>query len=334
MVPSLFLNLALLLALVCFSLAADPSGVPRGKRRRNSGGRSQHPLQAATGLSNLKVARKGRGGAISGGPARHLARPQDDGTGLEGLRPVRVETGPGRAGLRENRLMGTRKGRGHAGQSQIRRHGGRRDKGRHGQGFFAQPQLGILLDEPPPSSSSSSAPLGDGPSPNSATFGSGSSMVATVTNEHPPTLPPTSTKSQHSVRGRGQGEVMPTLDMALFDWTDYEDMKPADAWPSSRKKDKRRSKNLSSGNATALADDIEPCDHHLDCLPGSCCDLRLHECKGHNRGLNNKCYDDCMCEEGFRCYAKFHRKRRVTRRRGRCVVPESVSGDQGGFITI
>lgn len=38
--------------------------------------------------------------------------------------------------------------------------------------------------------------------------------------------------------------------------------------------------------------------------------------------------------QGFRCYAKFHRKRRVTRRRGRCVVPESVSSDEGGFITI
>lgn len=33
-------------------------------------------------------------------------------------------------------------------------------------------------------------------------------------------------------------------------------------------------------------------------LIGSCCDLREHECKPHNRGLNNKCYDDCMCEEG------------------------------------
>uniref|UniRef100_A0A672Z8H8 Dorsal inhibitory axon guidance protein n=1 Tax=Sphaeramia orbicularis TaxID=375764 RepID=A0A672Z8H8_9TELE len=139
---------------------------------------------------------------------------------------------------------------------------------------------------------------------------------------------------QRSGRGKGQGEVMPTLDMALFDWTDYEDMKPVDTWPSSKKKDKRRSKNLSSGNVTADADSIEPCDHHLDCLPGSCCDLRQHECKAHNRGLNNKCYDDCMCEEGFRCYAKFHRKRRVTRRRGRCVVPESVNSDQGGFITI
>lgn len=29
---------------------------------------------------------------------------------------------------------------------------------------------------------------------------------------------------------------MPTLDMALFDWTDYEDMKPVDTWPSSSKK--------------------------------------------------------------------------------------------------
>lgn len=33
-------------------------------------------------------------------------------------------------------------------------------------------------------------------------------------------------------------------------------------------------------------------------VAGSCCDLRQHECKPHNRGLNNKCYDDCMCEEG------------------------------------
>lgn len=34
---------------------------------------------------------------------------------------------------------------------------------------------------------------------------------------------------------KGQGEVMPTLDMALFDWTDYEDMKPVDTWPSRKK---------------------------------------------------------------------------------------------------
>lgn len=41
---------------------------------------------------------------------------------------------------------------------------------------------------------------------------------------------------QRAGRGKGQGEVMPTLDMTLFDWTDYEDMKPVDTWPSSRKK--------------------------------------------------------------------------------------------------
>uniref|UniRef100_A0A671NY25 Dorsal inhibitory axon guidance protein n=1 Tax=Sinocyclocheilus anshuiensis TaxID=1608454 RepID=A0A671NY25_9TELE len=140
--------------------------------------------------------------------------------------------------------------------------------------------------------------------------------------------------SPKSGRGKAQGEVMPTLDMALFDWTDYEDMKPVDTWPANKRKDKRRGKNKSNGNATLDADVIDPCDHHLDCLPGSCCDLREHECKPHNRGLNNKCYDDCMCEEGLRCYAKFHRKRRVTRRRGRCVEPESANSNQGAFITI
>lgn len=34
---------------------------------------------------------------------------------------------------------------------------------------------------------------------------------------------------------RSDGEVMPTLDMALFDWTDYEDLKP-EVWPSTKKK--------------------------------------------------------------------------------------------------
>uniref|UniRef100_A0ABI8ALM4 Dorsal inhibitory axon guidance protein n=1 Tax=Felis catus TaxID=9685 RepID=A0ABI8ALM4_FELCA len=101
---------------------------------------------------------------------------------------------------------------------------------------------------------------------------------------------------------RPDGEVMPTLDMALFDWTDYEDLKP-EVWPSAKKK-------------------------------GSCCDLREHLCTPHNRGLNNKCFDDCMCMEGLRCYAKFHRNRRVTRRKGRCVEPETANGDQGSFINV
>ncbi|ELK10521.1 Draxin [Pteropus alecto] len=101
---------------------------------------------------------------------------------------------------------------------------------------------------------------------------------------------------------RPDGDVMPTLDMALFDWTDYEDLKP-EVWPSAKKK-------------------------------GTCCDLREHLCTPHNRGLNNKCFDDCMCVEGLRCYAKFHRNRRVTRRKGRCVEPETANGDQGSFINV
>ena len=50
----------------------------------------------------------------------------------------------------------------------------------------------------------------------------------------------------HHGRGKAQGEVMPTLDMTLFDWTDYEDMKPADTWPSSRKKGDPAEENRSS----------------------------------------------------------------------------------------
>uniref|UniRef100_A0A8C3QSU9 Dorsal inhibitory axon guidance protein n=1 Tax=Cyanoderma ruficeps TaxID=181631 RepID=A0A8C3QSU9_9PASS len=151
-----------------------------------------------------------------------------------------------------------------------------------------------------------------------------------VSTEEPPVLPATSPRSQ--ARLRQDGDVMPTLDMALFDWTDYEDLKP-EMWPSAKKKEKRRSKSPNSGNETMTAEG-EPCDHHLDCLPGSCCDLREHLCKPHNRGLNNKCYDDCMCTEGLRCYAKFHRNRRVTRRKGRCVEPESANGEQGSFINV
>ncbi|XP_026916210.1 draxin [Acinonyx jubatus] len=131
---------------------------------------------------------------------------------------------------------------------------------------------------------------------------------------------------------RPDGEVMPTLDMALFDWTDYEDLKP-EVWPSAKKKEKHWAKLSSDGNGTSPAEG-EPCDHHQDCLPGSCCDLREHLCTPHNRGLNNKCFDDCMCMEGLRCYAKFHRNRRVTRRKGRCVEPETANGDQGSFINV
>ncbi|XP_007420135.1 draxin [Python bivittatus] len=143
-------------------------------------------------------------------------------------------------------------------------------------------------------------------------------------------LPVRAISSQPQLRVWQEGEVMPTLDMALFDWTDYEDLR-LDMWPSSRKKEKWRSPK--GGNETTSAEG-EPCDHHLDCLSGSCCDLREHICKSHNRGLNNKCYDNCMCAEGLRCYAKFHRNRRVIRRKGRCVEPESADGDRGSFLNV
>ncbi|KAM4652727.1 draxin [Discoglossus pictus] len=147
-----------------------------------------------------------------------------------------------------------------------------------------------------------------------------------VINEHPTAGLETGRRMRAHVK-KG-GDVMPTLDMTMFDWTDYEDMKP-DAWPSTKKKGKQEK----SQNMTSPVEE-EPCDHHLDCLAGSCCDLREHLCKPHNRGLNNKCYDDCMCSEGLRCYAKFHRNQRVTRRKGRCVDPETANSDQGSFISV
>ncbi|XP_072308264.1 draxin isoform X2 [Eucyclogobius newberryi] len=330
-----------LLTFLDLSHGADPE-VPRGKRRQSSAGGSntfQHPLQALQGYSRRHERQRPRG--TKAGPLLHrslhpLGQPEDEGLGLEGMSPVRVEMGPARdrdrGRMSQNNLLGTKKGKGHGnGQAQHMEHRRQGHKGKQSKALDLSASLkdrdvfeassGLTLPSDPPSPSGTSGSV----------FSLGSFMVTTVTKEHPPTLPPASTKPQRSGKGKGQGDVMPTLDMALFDWTDYEDMKP-DTWPSSNKKDKRRTKNLSNG--TVSSDLVEPCDHHLDCLPGSCCDLRQHECKVHNRGLNNKCYDDCMCEEGLRCYAKFHRKRRVTRRRGRCVVPESVNSDQGGFITI
>ena len=50
---------------------------------------------------------------------------------------------------------------------------------------------------------------------------------------------------------------------------------------------------------------------------GTCCDLREHLCTPHNRGLNNKCFDDCMCMEGeARC-------RGLPRHREPCHLPFS-----------
>ncbi|XP_062822776.1 draxin [Anolis carolinensis] len=141
----------------------------------------------------------------------------------------------------------------------------------------------------------------------------------------PPSGPPPKATSPRPKARPRSGEVLPTLDMALFDWTDYEDLR-SEMWSSGGKRGLGRQKP--GGNETHG----EPCDHHLDCLPGCCCDLREHLCKPHNRGLNNKCYGDCMCTEGLRCFAKFHRNRRVMRRKGRCLDPGSADPDRGSFM--
>jgi len=147
------LLLAFSLAALTLSRGAEP-GAPRGKRRQAGGGNAlQHPLH---GLQGHRYGGRGRGGGQGGlyHRALHpLARPEDDGTGLESLSPVRLEAGPpGRdrdrhrmsmkspAQTRENQLLGTRKGRGHGHRNghghhfDQRRPGGRRDKERHRKG--------------------------------------------------------------------------------------------------------------------------------------------------------------------------------------------------------
>ncbi|XP_054995622.1 draxin [Sorex araneus] len=179
------------------------------------------------------------------------------------------------------------------------------------------------------------ARAGDGAPEDSSTSLAPTMLYLTTADAAPTTegslvLPVTALWPQ--AQPRPDGEVMPTLDMALFDWTDYEDLKLA-AWPPAGRRERHRGKLSGDGNETSPAAG-GTCRHHQDCLPGSCCDLREHHCDPQNRGLNNKCFDDCMCAEGLRCYAKFHRNRRVTRRKGRCVEPDTADGDQGSFINV
>ncbi|XP_066493450.1 draxin [Tiliqua scincoides] len=224
----------------------------------------------------------------------------------------------------ENHAPGSEQGRK---QNREHRRHNRRDRLKQHQGKGSDPGHSALYKKPDHFEAQFQTLPAEGSSTGLAPTFLLLSTLKTSTEE-PPALQATSPQLWERVRH--DREVAPTLDMMLFDWTDYEDLRP-DMWPSARRKDKRRSKN--SGNETTPTEG-EPCDHHLDCLPGCCCDLREHLCKPHNRGLNNKCYDDCMCTEGLRCYAKFHRNRRVTRRKGRCVEPESTDGDQGSFINV
>ncbi|XP_077167773.1 draxin [Paroedura picta] len=224
----------------------------------------------------------------------------------------------------ENHAPGSERGKKQ--NRELRRHS-RRDRLKQHRGKGPDPGPSALYKKPEnfeeqfQALQTEGSPTGSAPT---SLFGSTSKR----STEEPPALQATSPRPR--AHARHEGDVLPTLDMTLFDWTDYEDLRP-DMWASSWKKEKQRSK--AGGNETTSAEG-EPCDHHLDCLPGSCCDLREHLCKPHNRGLNNKCYDDCMCMEGLRCYAKFHRNRRVTRRKGRCVEPEAADGDQGSFINV
>ncbi|XP_078741617.1 draxin [Lampetra fluviatilis] len=112
----------------------------------------------------------------------------------------------------------------------------------------------------------------------------------------------------------------PELDMNLFDWSDYEDEQTPEV------------RNGSQRVAMATSAPT-PCDHHRNCPLGSCCEPRLHRCSAHNRGLNNKCFDDCMCSEGLRCFAKYQRRSHVTRRKGRCVDAPSTNREQGSFLS-
>ncbi|XP_056589688.1 draxin isoform X2 [Triplophysa dalaica] len=167
------------------------------------------------------------------------------------------------------------------------------------------------------------------------TFGSFISAVTSSADGEPSTrLTPT---SKPQVRSYSDTDVTPTLNMALFDWTDYEDMRPAEKQLNKRTKwiadsDVQPNKSTSSENVTFTSN--EKCKHHLDCQPGSCCNLRNHTCDIHNRGLNNKCYDNCMCEEGLRCFAKLHRNDHIKGKKGQCVDPEGVNLNHGMFIVV
>ncbi|KAI7794088.1 draxin [Triplophysa rosa] len=144
--------------------------------------------------------------------------------------------------------------------------------------------------------------------------------------------------SKPQVRSYSDADVTPTLNMALFDWTDYEDMRPADKQLNKRTtkwnadSDVQPNKSTSSENVTFTPN--EKCKHHLDCQLGSCCNLRNHTCEIHNRGLNNKCYDNCMCEEGLRCYSKLHRNDHIKGKKGQCVDPDGVNLNHGMFIVV
>lgn len=162
-----------LFATMVLSHSTEP-GAPHNKRRQaqtTAGGSNnlQHPLQGQQGHRYSRDRgghggpRAAKAGLLSHRPLHPLSRPEDDGTGLESLSPVRLEMGPGRdrdrvrmsmknpSQARENDLLGTRKGRGHGHGNghghhfEHRRQGSRREKGRHGKGEYTDIFTGDIL---------------------------------------------------------------------------------------------------------------------------------------------------------------------------------------------
>lgn len=155
------LLLAFLLTSLALSHSIEP-GATQGKKRQGHGNTLQRPLQGLHGHGSSRGhgrhggsgPRGSKTGLLSHRPLHPLVIPEDDGMGLEGMSPVRLETGPGRerdrdqsrmslksmSPGRDNNLLGTRKGRGHKhGQHfEQQKQGSRHDRGRHGKGESAQ----------------------------------------------------------------------------------------------------------------------------------------------------------------------------------------------------
>lgn len=165
------LLLAFLFSILVLSHSSE-TGPPHGKRRQTSAGGSntlQHPLHPLQGhrFSRERGGQGARGpkgaGLLSHRTPHPLARPEDDGMGLESLSPVRLEMGPSRdrdrvrmsaksqSQGRENDLLGSRKGRGHGHGNghghhfEHQRQGGKREKGRHGKGELLTGIIQILF---------------------------------------------------------------------------------------------------------------------------------------------------------------------------------------------
>ncbi|XP_036447197.1 draxin-B [Colossoma macropomum] len=240
---------------------------------------------------------------LSDRPCHVVIQTQYDRPELEGLSPVRVEMGPGD---KRKRIMANSKSH-QSGYREFEKH---RTKALNGR----EPELAIKEQKVSVEQS-----LGK------PTF----SPMLTETSSG------TSISSVSSGGGDVAKDVVSILGMTLSDRADYEAVKPAETQQPSKKKGRQYTKRSSSEKKTMTSKEAVSCDHHLDCVPGSCCNLRKHTCDPHNRGLNNKCYDDCMCEEGLRCFSKFHHHHQnVIRKKGRCVDPEYINTGHRAFTAV